>query len=343
MPMQNAVIYDDDDVDLTLPPEPDEIDDSLPTESAEEAVGIAPPPKAESIPAETVPSPEEDYGKRVQKRINQLIAQNKQLEQRASQKQRELEEKYQALEAKMAVREFSEFQSQLQGSESDLKQQIEEARRQFRRADEEGEVEAKLAAIEKISQLNLQLAEKQRVASLAEDQARKLREAVPQPRREEAPPTPQNPPAPDAQEALANLPEGTRTWLQQNRWYVEGTDPRAMAYARQIDEDLQAEGFSPEDPGMYEELDRRLHVVIPRLAKKTMTQETVPTTPPVAPKPAPKARVASSSADGQGEPPRTGAKRSLTTADLETMRRYGMDPRKPEHRRAWLKRNDPLA
>jgi len=306
-------------------------DDVLDEEFSEEETTSEPEipePKKEESPTQTESASgegKESYGRKVQKRIDKLTREKRELEMRVQQMQAKVE----TIEAKHTAREFSELQQQVAYSEYQVKSQLDAARANYRKAVEEGDIEAQISAQDQMFELREQWAEKRRQTELAKEQAQKFQQ----------PPASEKPA--DVPTIPENLPSGTREWLKQNRWYVDGHDPKAANYARQLDADLQEEGFSPDDSEMYQELDRRLHTVVPRLAKKSASvAEKVADAPP--PRPAPKARVAGSSADGQSTAETRTPARRLTSGDLETMRKYGFDPNKPEHRKAWIKRNDPL-
>jgi hypothetical protein len=309
--------------------EDDVLDDEFSEEEAtSETETPDPEPAKEETPAKTESASGEDkesYGRKVQKRIDKLTREKRELEMRVQQMQAKVE----TIEAKHTAREYSEFQQQVAYSEHQVKSQLDAARAEYRKAVEEGDIDAQLAAQDKMFELREQWAEKRRMTELAKEQVQKLQQQ----------PAPEQQPA-DAPTIPENFPEGTRAWLKRNRWYADGSDPKAAAYARQLDADLQEEGFSPDDPEMYQELDRRLHAVVPRLAKKSALAEKVADASPA--RPAPKARVAGSSADGQSTAESRTPARRLTQGDLETMRKYGFDPNKPDHRKAWIKRNDPL-
>jgi hypothetical protein len=257
----------------------------------------------------------ESYSKRVQKRINKLTSKTRQLEQETN----FWKERVTALEAKHTAREFSEFQQQVAYSESQLKSNYETAQESYKKAKAEGDIDAEVLAHEKMLDLRDQLAEKRRLAQAAKEQADKFQQAAP---------------TATAPDATANLPAGTRNWLKANPWFMQGGDAKAANYARQLDADLQEEGYTPDDPAMYAELDRRLHAVAPRVAKMV---KSVPARP--AP---PKARVAGSSADGQRTGAPTKPSRTLTAESLITMRKYGFNPDLAADRAKWLHRNDPF-
>ena len=305
-------IVDDDELDV-LDDELEELaEDDAPeapaeTESPPEKKPAADPPEAEE-------DAEEPYGKRVKRRIDKLTAKMRQYEQETHQ----WKERVAELESKAKAKEMADFQYHAEWSAAEITKQIETARAAKKAAIEEGDVDRQIKVDEQILELREQLAEKRRLATAAKEQATQFKETPPE-----------APPAPKADTTIPDhLPSGTKQWLKANPWFLKNSDPRAVEFARTLDAALQEEGYSPEEPGMYAELDKRLQVLVPRLAKAVKTP--------------PKPRVAGSSTDGQRADSTTKPSRKLTSEDLGKMRRYGMNPDKPEHRKAWLHRNDPL-
>jgi DNA repair exonuclease SbcCD ATPase subunit len=308
-------VYDDDSALLA------ELENEAEGEPLLEEGGSEPSPQEPAKPAVPTEKPdadevEEPYSKRVQKRINKFTKQVRELEQ-ANQF---WQERVSALEKKIEARESDAFAKELTQTEQQLKAEIESARAAKRRAIEEGDIDAQIKADEHLLDLREQMAEQRRTA----ESLRKSPEGK-EPERPAPPP------------AAPPLPEGTQRWLKENEWFMKGSDPHAAEAARLLDVALQEEGYDPSDPEMYEELDRRLIAAMPRLAKlKSPTaQQKAPVRPP-------RSAVAGSSADGQSAAPAKAATRRLTQEDLVSMRRFGYDPRNENHRRSWLKRNDPL-
>jgi hypothetical protein len=326
-------IVDDDD-DVLLPDDfVDDSDDlSAPVAAKDDAESKPESPEtgkeSEVAKASDDETPDqESYSKRVQKRINKLTDKVRKFEQETN----FWKERVTALEDKASAREFSDFQQQVAYSEAQLAASYQDTQAAYKRAKEEGDIEGEMKAHDKMLDLRDQLAEKRRLSQAAKEQAEKFQ----QPEK----PQPQQPPRESAAEVPADLPDGTQQWLKANPWFMKGADPTAAKFARELDAALQEEGYTPDDPAMYSELDKRLRAVVPRVA--TLVKES-PTTPA---KSLPKARVAGSSADGQRTgTPGTAAKpaRVLTHSDLDSMRKFNMDPRNPSHRKAWLHRNDPL-
>lgn len=278
------------------------------------------PSETASEPAEPgVPEGDDDegpYGKRVQKRINQLTKKIREQEQATQFWQ----EKVLALEERTRARETDEVARELSQTEQQLTAQIEAARAAKRRAIEEGDIDAQMKADDQLLDLREQLSAQRRKAESfkSADADEPARPKV----------------APVAPDPTANLPDGTRQWLKENDWFMSGKDPSAAEIARLLDVKLQEEGYDPADVEMYQELDRRLEAAGVR---KTGRAKPAAAAPP-AQRP-PRSPVAASSADGQGPAPAKPTRR-ITQDDLANMRKWGYDPRKETDRRAWLKRND---
>lgn len=303
-------IVDDDELDVL----DDELDE-LAEDDAPEVPAETESPKADATadkPEAETDEDEEPYGKRVKRRIDKLTAKMRQYEQETN----HWKERVAELESKTKAKEMAEFQHQAEWSATELTKQIDQARAAKKAAIEEGDVDKQIKTDEQILELREQLAEKRRLATAAKEQATQFKET------QDAAPKAPDTTIPD------NLPSGTKQWLRANPWFLKNSDPRAVEFARTLDAALQEEGYSPDEPGMYAELDKRLQVLVPRLAKAVKTP--------------PKPRVAGSSTDGQRADSTTKPSRKLTSEDLGKMRRYGMNPDKPEHRKAWLHRNDPL-
>lgn len=104
-------------------------------------------------------------------------------------------------------------------------------------------------------------------------------------------------------------------WMSENEDWLK-TDHEKAKQAKSIEDELKAEGYSVSDPGTYQELSRRLNT----LAK----ERNPPSTPQVS---VPGSSIPSSPASNA---------RRLNNEDLQTMQRYGLDPRNPAHRAEWL-------
>jgi hypothetical protein len=305
----DALMKDDEDFDESL----DDDDDSASEDAESEASDKA----DKSEPSSDEESDDEPYGKRVQKRISKLTGKMRELERETS----FWKEKVTALENKTNAKEFAEYQNQVEWTAHEINRQIEQARVAKKAAIEEGDVDKQIKLDEQMLDLREQLAEKKRMATAAKEQAAQFQEATDKQKSQ----VQSTPTIPD------HLPTGTKQWLRSNAWFIKNDDPKAVEFARMLDASLQDEGYSPDDPAMYTELDKRLHAIVPRLAKQAKTP--------------PKPRVAGSSTDGQRQDSAASVgkpQRKLTSDDLAKMKRYGFDPGKAEHRKHWLRRFDQL-
>lgn len=295
----------------------DDLEDSAKPEKSSAAEDSEKPKLADTDkPTGSEDDDTESYSKRVQKRISKLTGRMRELERETG----FWKDKVTALETKTQAKEFAEFQSQAEWTAQEINRQIDQTRAEKKAAIEEGDVDKQIRLDEKILDLREQLAEKKRIATVAKEQAAQFQETQAQATK---------PPVASAQPTIPDtLPTGTKQWLRANPWFLKNDDPKAAEFARLLDASLQEEGYSPDDPTMYVELDKRLHGLVPRLAKTAKTP--------------PKPKVAGSSVDGQRADTTTKPQRKLTSDDLTKMKRYGFDPNKPEHRKNWLRRFDPL-
>jgi hypothetical protein len=117
------------------------------------------------------------------------------------------------------------------------------------------------------------------------------------------------------------IADAAQRWIARNPWFSKGGELAQKAV--EIASALEAKGYDTEDPALYAEVDRRLKPYRQRMGG--------PDRPPNA---APVNR-------GAGVDAKPG--RALTAEDKRVMREVlRWDPNKPEHRRAYLRRNDPL-
>jgi hypothetical protein len=125
--------------------------------------------------------------------------------------------------------------------------------------------------------------------------------------------TPQSAPA----QASKPNPHAAK-WLERNQGWFDAPGYSAQsAVARQIDQSLIAEGYSPSDAGYFEELDRRLSKTV-RLPTHTRSKAAVSPVAPVT--------------EGVTH---SKTKVVLTKQDLAFMAKMGMDPKNPAHLKAF--------
>lgn len=204
------------------------------------------PPKEES----PEPKPAPEYGSRAEKRIRQLVARAKELEDRATRAealaaQREAESRRVAEQAKGT--ENSALSVYAQSLDTKLKT----AEKRFQDAYEAADKEALLQAQNELLDAKLEL---KALDSWSKAQNSKAPAPVQAPTPAQAPPQ-------------LNVAPATQEWMAKNPWFGrgEGKDPVATMAAVGVSEQLIAEGYDPASPEFYEEVDRRIVENIPRL------------------------------------------------------------------------------
>lgn len=204
------------------------------------------PPKEES----PEPKPAPEYGSRAEKRIRQLVARAKELEDRATRAealaaQREAESRQVAEQAKGT--ENSALSVYAQSLDTKLKT----AEKRFQDAYEAADKEALLQAQHELLDAKLEL---KALDSWSKAQNNKAPAPVQAPTPAQAPPQ-------------LNVAPATQEWMAKNPWFGrgEGKDPVATMAAVGVSEQLIAEGYDPASPEFYEEVDRRIVENIPRL------------------------------------------------------------------------------
>jgi hypothetical protein len=120
---------------------------------------------------------------------------------------------------------------------------------------------------------------------------------------------------PPAQRPQAPANPHVAAWLKRNQgWFDKPEYSAQSAVARQIDQALVAEGYSPGEAGYFEEMDRRLAKVV-RLP--TRAKPTSPVAPVTEGATVPKTKVV------------------LSRGDLAFMEKMGMDTKNPKHLKAF--------
>lgn len=210
------------------------------------------PPKDET-PVETQEEPkaEEKFGSRAEKRIRQLVAKTKELEERASRAEAAAHAK--AQEAERATKQARGTEdSALSVYAQSLDTKLKTAEKRFQDAYEAADKEALLAAQHELIEAKLEMK--------ALDTWKKGQAQQPQPQ-----PQPQPQAAPQVKVAPA-----TQAWMQKNPWFGkgDGKDTVATMAAVGISEELIAEGYDPGSEEFYEEVDKRLGDNLPRLRRE---------------------------------------------------------------------------
>ena len=199
----------------------------------------------------------EEYGQRVQRRINKLVEQRRETE-------AELEE------SRMANKALEERLSRLeQGSEqnarSQFQQKYDDTKAALAKAIEEGDSKAQLDFTE-------QMADMRASVKIADMQ------------RHYAQPQQQNPPLVEEEQRVPQSPPKAYVWHDKNKWFNSAGYERQSASARAIDVQLEMEGYDKNDDSYYKELDNRLQNVHPELySQNESPKKKVKSRNPVAP------------------------------------------------------------
>jgi len=267
-------------------------------------------PEAEETDAAVVPDPEprddddESYSRRVKKRIDKEVWKTKAAQERAERLEAELA----ALRADVETVKSRNAMADAQAVEGALQDRITSARQRLRQAIQNGDEDGQIAATEEIADLKAESREFERTKRNAQ-----------------------------AQQSERPLPTGTAKWLEQNSWYTSGNPAhqRAARLAAELDAELQGEGYTPDDPGMYQELNRRLKAAMPKVANLIGDVGGKPERKRDAGPP-----VGASSADGTAKLT-VGGRRPFVAADRAGMRKWNIKDT-PENRKIWLA-NNPIA
>lgn len=285
---------DDDDVALDL-----EIEDESPSGESKPDPDVT-ADDAETPEAETEDTPpdraadDEDagYGAKVRKRIDKEVWRRKSAEEEANRLKAELA----VLRADVEQIKTRHSVAEAQAAEGQWRDRLAAAQKRLREAKESGDIDAEIRASDEYAEARDSL----RFAEAARKQ----------------------PPSP----AETVLPAGTRAWLAKNAWFQTGANPRAARLAAELDAELQADGYSPHDPAMYAELNKRLRAALPNVS---------PLLGEIGGQRKPGPPTGASSADGASKA--APKKRQLASTDLAEMQEYGLNPNSMEDRKAWLR------
>ena len=233
-------------VDVSAKPEEQEqIEFELEEEEVEEKQEAQPEePKVEEPQVEEEETPKELEGietKGAEKRIRQLVrqrkereetiqtllAQNEELKNNLSQKDKEV---------------VSITSNSLNANEQSLEKTVKMAREAYLEAFENGEKEKVLEAQETLNNAQADLKMLQRMKVNTARQQQQL-EAQPEPQVQQQPQT-------------TAVDVKAQEWAEQNDWFGDDTVKTAAALA--LDAELKSEGYNPNDNEFYEEIDRRL-------------------------------------------------------------------------------------
>jgi len=181
-----------------------------------------------------------EYGEKVQKRIQKLVAQRREAEVQS----RQIQEQNAQLAARLERLEKGSQQS----SENAFNQRYAQTKEALKKAIEEGDTDAQLDFSEQIADYRAAM----RVSEMQRNQRAQQETASPTVGR--------------AQQAAQNpAPQKAMQWWERNNWFNGQGYERETAAARAIDVQLDIEGFNKDSDEYYDQLNRRLQNVFPEL------------------------------------------------------------------------------
>jgi hypothetical protein len=200
-----------------------------------------------------------EYGEKVQKRIQKLVAQRREAEVQS----RQIQEQNAQLAARLERLEKGSQQS----SENAFNQRYAQTKEALKKAIEEGDTDAQLDFSEQIADYRAAM----RVSEMQRNQRMQQETASPTVGR--------------AQQAAQNpAPQKAMQWWEKNNWFNGQGYERETAAARAIDVQLDIEGFDKDSDDYYDQLNNRLHNVFPELVSKTSpSKPRIKSRSPVAP------------------------------------------------------------
>ena len=200
-----------------------------------------------------------EYGEKVQKRIQKLVAQRREAEVQS----RQIQEQNAQLAARLERLEKGSQQS----SENAFNQRYAQTKEALKKAIEEGDTDAQLDFSEQIADYRAAM----RVSEMQRNQRAQQETASPTVGR--------------AQQAAQNpAPQKAMQWWEKNNWFNGQGYERETAAARAIDVQLDIEGFDKDSDDYYDQLNNRLHNVFPELVSKTSpSKPRIKSRSPVAP------------------------------------------------------------
>ena len=190
-----------------------------------------------------------EYGEKVQKRIQKLVAQRREAEVQS----RQIQEQNAQLAARLERLEKGSQQS----SENAFNQRYAQTKEALKKAIEEGDTDAQLDFSEQIADYRAAM----RVSEMQKNQRMQQETASPTVGR--------------AQQAAQNpAPQKAMQWWERNNWFNGQGYERETAAARAIDVQLDIEGFDKDSDDYYDQLNNRLHNVFPELVSGSSPSKT---------------------------------------------------------------------
>ncbi len=202
---------------------------------------------------------EDDYGPKVQKRIQKLVGQRREAEIQA----RQIQEQNAQLQKRLERLE----QGSQQSAEQAFNQRYTQTKAALHKAVEEGDTDAQVTFQEQMADMRAAM----RIAEMQKQQSQQRAAASPTVGR--------------AQQAAQNpAPEKAMGWWQKNNWFNAAGFVRETAAARAIDVQLDLEGFDKNSDEYYDHLNNRLQKVFPELVSgSSPSKPRTKSRPPVAP------------------------------------------------------------
>ena len=200
-----------------------------------------------------------EYGEKVQKRIQKLVAQRREAEVQS----RQIQEQNAQLAARLERLEKGSQQS----SENAFNQRYAQTKEALKKAIEEGDTDAQLDFSEQIADYRAAM----RVSEMQRNQRMQQETASPTVGR--------------AQQAAQNpAPQKAMQWWERNKWFNGSGYERETAAARAIDVQLDIEGFDKDSDEYYDQLNNRLQNVFPELVSgSSPSKPRIKSRSPVAP------------------------------------------------------------
>ena len=226
---------------------------------------------------------------------------------------------------------------QLATQRNEAMQQLEEERRARQALEarlakleekESSSLEARLKDLEARRKAALEDGEIETAITLGDELADLRWELRQRPKRDEERETEPQKAAPAArQPAAPNVPPATARWIERNSDWIHA-QPAKLQLAARLESELIASGeYEKNSDDLYDALDE--------LLEEQMSAK---------PKPAPRTQSFASAGvpNEPGTPAGTRRQGRLTRDDVSRMRMFNLDPNNPAHRKAWLRRNEPV-
>jgi hypothetical protein len=202
---------------------------------------------------------EDDYGPKVQKRIQKLVGQRREAEIQA----RQIQEQNEQLQKRLSRLE----QGSQQNAEKAFNQRYNQTKAALHKAVEEGDTDAQVSFQEQMADMRAAM----RIAEMQKQQNQQRAAASPTVGR--------------AQQAAQNpAPEKAMQWWQANNWFNAQGFERESAAARSIDVQLDLEGYDKNSDEYYHVLNNRLQKMFPEISSEpSPSKARTKSRPPVAP------------------------------------------------------------